>query len=42
MIADCGPCAQLMVKMAEQACVKVEVLRGMIGGDLALTGDAAA
>lgn len=39
---DCGPCTQLVVKMAEQAGVKTEVLRGIIGGDIALMGADAA
>ena len=30
---DCGPCTQLVVKMAEQAGVSASVLRGIISGD---------
>ena len=39
---DCGPCTQLVVKMAEQAGVRAEVLRGIIGGDIGLMGADAA
>lgn len=30
---DCGPCTQLVVKMAEEAGVSAPVLRGIISGD---------
>lgn len=39
---DCGPCAQLVVTMAERAGVKAEVLRAIVAGDQAGMGEDAA
>jgi hypothetical protein len=35
---DCGPCTQLVVKMAERAGVKAETLRAVLAGDPAKLG----
>jgi hypothetical protein len=38
---DCGPCTQLVVRMAEEAGVKPTVLRAILAGNLDEMGDAA-
>ena len=42
MTEDCGPCTQLVVKMAEREEVPAATLRGIVAGDLAAAGPDAA
>lgn len=39
---DCGPCIQLVVRMAEEAGVAPDMLRGILAGDDRAMGEAAA